>query len=90
MKATFRVATSLLGAGQFPLNGSACRGLRPVRVARIISQVEDVAGDVVLRGEIRQDPGLFGGSYLQAAHWTVSALPAPARTEEGGSRHGEE
>lgn len=59
-------------------------------MARIISQVEDVAGDVVLCGEIGQHPGLFGGSYLQAAHWTVPALPAPAETgaERGASLGG--
>lgn len=72
---------SLLGMGRFPVNGLVCCVLRPVWVACIISQVQDVASYVVFCGEIRQYPRFFGSGHLQAAHWTVSALPAPADTE---------
>lgn len=68
--------------GQFAVNGSACCVLRPVWVACIIGQVQDVASNVVSCGEIRQDPRFFGSGHLQATHWTVSALPAPAETEK--------
>lgn len=59
------------------LLGSVFSMLRPVWVARLISQVEDVAGYVVLCREIRHYPRFIGSGYLQTTHWTVLALPAP-------------
>ena len=47
-------------------------------MARLISQVEDVAGHVVLCGEIGHYPRFIGSSHLQTTYRTVSALPAPA------------
>lgn len=63
--------------------------LRPVRVARLVCQVQDVTRHVVLCGEIGQHPRLFGSSDLQPAYWAVPALAAPAKqknSDEGGSR----
>lgn len=85
MKVTFCVATCKvdLVRVEFPcrLIGSVCSVLRPVWVARLVSQVEDVASYVVLCGDIRQYPRFIGSSHLQAAYRTVSALPTPAETE---------
>lgn len=57
--------------------------LRPVWVARLISQVEDVAGYVILCGDIRHYPRFVGSSHLQTADWAISALATPTETEEG-------
>ncbi len=86
MKVTFCVSTCkvYLVRVDFPcqLIGSVCCVLRPVWVARLISQVEDVASYVVLCGEIRHYPRFIGSSHLQATYRTVSALPTPAEGEE--------
>lgn len=60
-----------------------CCALRPVRVARLIRQVEDVASNVVLCGEIGHHPWVVGRGHLQATHGTVSALPTPAEKQRG-------
>lgn len=53
-----------------------------MRVAGIVCQVQDVARHVVLCGEVRQHPRLFGSGDLQATYWTVSVLPAPVEREQ--------
>jgi len=63
--------------------------LRPVWVPRLVCQVEDVAGDVALRGEVGHDPRLVGSGHLQATYGAVTALPAPKGRETGGERERE-
>lgn len=50
-------------------------------MARLVSQVQDVARDVVLGGEVRHDPGLVGRRHLQPTDGAVAALAAPEQTD---------
>lgn len=60
-----------------------------MRLAGVVGQVEDVAGDVLLRGDVGQHPRLLGGRHLQPTHGTVSTLIAPGRGGCGGRGGGE-
>lgn len=64
------------------LLGSVSCVLRPVWVPRLVSQVENVAGYVLLCGDIRHYPWFVGSCHLQTTYRTVSALPTPAETGE--------
>lgn len=65
-----------------------CVLLRPVRLSGVVGQVEYVAGDVLLRGDVGQHPRLLGGRHLQPAHGTMSTLAAPGRGGGGGGGEG--
>ena len=56
--------------------------LRYVRMACLVSQVEDIASYVVLCRCIRHHPRLIGSGHLQAAYRTIPALPTPMKTNQ--------
>lgn len=55
-----------------------CVRLWSVRVASLISEIENVAGYVFFGRSIRHHPGFIGSSHLNTADGTVSTLTAPA------------
>lgn len=61
-----------------------------MRLASVVGQVEDVAGDVLLRGDVGQHPRLLGGRHLQPTHGTVSTLAAPGGRGGAAGRGGVE
>lgn len=57
--------------------------LWPERLTRLLSQVQDVIGNVLLCRGIGHDPGFTNAGHLQTTDRTVPAAVAPAEGKRG-------